>query len=382
MVKIHKVSTGLEALQHDVGHGATVLAGKESIMLLNGGPVIATTGSAGAILGSLGPKLGVIAGVGLTTALSAALTQMSYNYQLHSMRKLYAEEMAAKLGKSVEQLNDRDLERLAKGDAAKNIPANKTIADALKKEKRIRNIGIVVSIVASLASFAMLNFAVNQHMFEAMTGLMRPIAKAAAAMVAYHLIKAPMDWASLRLAGLHKDTAHDRILDIEKEHEKGRIISHEQVLDVFVKSNTELAAMIQSHYGKPFEKLSLATRQDITAQLAPVLQLDRLVTDINEGRMNATELAFTVEGQASGVQLRHAPELPEKPTFGNLVRESFSKIAGHFRKPQLRPETPVPAAKEIPVAAFAPQAAETAPVISHVERLQQQRATTSEQLQR
>ncbi len=369
MPSVHKVDTGLQVLKHDLGYGTTLVAGKEGIVLLNGGPVIAASGSAGATLATFGPQLGVLVGLGLTTALSAALTQMSYNYKLHNIGQLYSEELEAKLGKPAGKLKDKDLEIIAKGDPSRGIEANKTIADALKKARRNRNIGVVLSVIASLASFALVNVAIGAEMFSGMNGASATIAEMATGVVSYNMIKEPLKWITGRVLGLHKDTAHDRISDIERDHEKGKTISREQVFDVFVKASPELDAMIKLQYGKNYDDLGLSARQQITAALGPMIQLDRMVEGINSGRFNATELAFTVEGQSSGVVPKTEAEVPEKEGLLDKFKDGFTKLAAHFRKPEFGREK----SQALQTVAFA-NIPERAPGLSHVERLQQSRA--------
>ena len=76
---------------------------------------------------------GALMGIGLTTALSAGITQVHYRRERDEIRELYREELAEKLGKRPKDVTDKDLDILAKGDSARGIEPNRTLAGILHK---------------------------------------------------------------------------------------------------------------------------------------------------------------------------------------------------------------------------------------------------------
>ena len=87
-------------------------------------------------------------------------------------------------------------------------------------------------------------------------------------------------------------------------------------MSVFAAANPELGRYIVAEYGKHFDDLTLADKQQATNILGRFMPIDRLVLDINSGKVNVSELAFAVEGQISGVN--HDTFIPEKPKLGLL----------------------------------------------------------------
>ncbi len=79
--------------------------------------------------------------------------------------------------------------------------------------------------------------------------------KACIGLATYNAVKIPLHWMGDKLFGLDKETTHDRIVSLQREHEAGKAISREQVLSVFAGANPQLDRFIAAEYGKQFDKL-------------------------------------------------------------------------------------------------------------------------------
>lgn len=274
------------------------------------GAASATTGVGGAIL------------VGGFGAVSAVVNQIEYNAQKKNIAVFYDEELSAKLHKSVKKVDASDLESLEKGDTKKHIEENGTIKGAIRKERLIRNVGIAASFIASVATYALMGAVVGH---PALAFDLPTVARVAVSVLTYMALKVPVVEFAKSMLGLNKETTHDKIVEIAKDRRQGKSITREQVVEVFVSGNKDLSQYVEDHFGKKYEALALADKVNVAENLAKILPIDTITANINSGVTSASELAFTVEGQMSGV----LPKAPEKREHRSML-ESFKHKCQHI----------------------------------------------------
>jgi len=292
---------------NDVGYkikrNGVYLAGKEFIMQMGGREAITLLGGASVGFGITLPALTTL---GLTAAVSAGMTQMDYLHERDRLKEFYAQEIAAKLGKK--EVTDKDLTKLAE--------QNGTIRDAIDKAKDNRNFSVIMSFTASLLSLAAVVYA--GPAFKEMNEVATFLLKSALGLAVYHSVKKAAHWVSDMIFGVDKETAHDRIVTLQKERDAGKIISPQQVLSVF----------IIAQYGDRFEKFSEPLKQKAVEDIVKRTSIMELTDNINSGKINVGELAFAVEGEISGVE--NAPgAVPKKQ---GMLEKAVSKLAGMFTK--------------------------------------------------
>jgi len=144
----------------------------------------------------------------------------------------------------------------------------------------------------------------------------------------YNAVKFPLHWVGDKVFGLDEETTHDRIVSLKKDREAGKVISREQVLSIFAGAHPQLDSFVTEQYGQPFDKLDLESKQRVADEIEKLIPLERLTSDINSGKINATELAFAVDGQISGVE--HNGPAPKK--YGMLgAMWTGMRSAFHFK---------------------------------------------------
>ena len=89
--------------------------------------------------------------IGIAGAVSAGLTQMDHIHRKENLKEFYKEELSSKLNKPIEQLSRSDLNVMAKG--------NGVIDEEMARNRKQRNFGVVLSLVASMASLAVITLA-------------------------------------------------------------------------------------------------------------------------------------------------------------------------------------------------------------------------------
>lgn len=358
-----------EVVKHVTGH--------ESVNLLNGAQPL-TQGING-VFTAFGPHAGVVIGLGMMSAINASLAYAEYNSERREILDTYRDELSAKLGKDRRKLRYKDIDRVAEGSMEQGVESNHTLNQALQKARSYRNLNVGLSIFASLGSFALISIAFPPAAPGAAIiahGAAEVITQAAIGLITYLSIKAPLKWIGEKVLGLDRETTHDRIVSLERDRARGRFITREQVLSVFVSANEELDTMIRKTHGKQFDKLKLAEQQQIAAEFGKLIGLDQLTDAINHRQMKASELAFTVEGQVSGF-VRAEDEPQAKGWFGALKEKLFG--ASPPPREYAAPQTPfsMPQYADDPpsrsfVERLARKPAEAG--VSHVERLEQSRA--------
>src|SRR5262249_4957383 len=87
-----------------------------------------------------------------------------------------------------------------------------------------------------------------------------------------------------------------------------------------------LSNLIKAQHGLEFDELSLVDQQRATVEMSKYLPLVQITNDINAGKMSVSELAFAVDGQASGV--KHAK--PVKLKQRNIFQRMWDVVADRF----------------------------------------------------
>lgn len=268
-----------------------------------------TTGSMGSNFAAAFGPVGII-----FSALAGILIgQANYKSKFAAVVDLYRDEAAAKLGKSPDKIREKDIELLAKGDPARGIAANKTIAEELDKMKHSRSRKMLISGVSILATVAVMGAVFTGGAVGTLPWLAGFALKTLAAVAIHKVLEKPIEHVIKKVFGTKSITTHERIADLSREHRNGKAIGREQVADIFISSNAELSQFVQNQYGKPYDFLNVRDKLAVADAFEQYLPLKAITESLNSGRIKVSELAFSVEGQASGV----AP---------NSVKDSLSII--------------------------------------------------------
>jgi len=224
----------------------------------------------------------------------------------------------------------RDLEIVAKGDPSRNIPPNKVLAEEIKKENRCMAFGIVFSVVASLAAIALAPLIISAipglAALAESGAIAHTLIKGAAGLLMYNAVKKPLHALGDKCFHIDSETTADRIKLIGEGVERGQVISQEQILGVYVSSDKRLANYVKLNYGTDYDHLSTAKQNNLVNALNQDLRLDVVAEAINSKRICSTELAFAVQGEASGVRLDEWRAPPK-----SIVDEMLGKAQDVFR---------------------------------------------------
>ncbi len=380
-------SHDLLTTQQKATHMGVSFLGKEGVILASGvgagtaGVVSASGGAAAALEGMLG-----VTAVSVAAAAGAIVSQMNYKYRRDHLREMYKHEVGAVLGKSADKVTNKDIELVAKGSPEEGIEANKSIAEGLDKLKKSRNVGVLVSALSILATVAMMVFAgpvITAAVSDVLVGgtlaaavpYAAFITKASIAFGIHHVLEKPIDWVGKKLFGVEQTTTHERISSLEKDHRDGKFLGREQVLGVFVGANEQLNQFVQAQYGKQYDKLSVHDKRAVADIFEKYVPITKITESLNSGQVRVSELAFSVEGKASGVV---PGTIADSRSIIGKAREKLHEVGTHIsNKLQNTPVVKAAVASE-PKASVAPKRAvveydNPAPKVSFVERENQRR---------
>lgn len=307
--------------------------------------------------------------LGLTAAVSAAVTQIEYLDKMKMLAKFYSKELGAVLGKDSTKIKAEDLEAVARGSLLAKRDGNRVITEQISQSRRRRNLGVALSAISSVATLGLLELAlpgIGQGLAAAagavQDSIVQVIAKGLIGLATYHAIKGPLHWLGDKLLDTDKHTTHERIEEISRDIKKGKAISKEQVFAVFVAANPDVAEVIVNKFGKGYDDLELRQKQQLTENLGKMMEVDTVTDAINGGRMDVAELAFVSVGQASGAKasegqtqkkgvmarvketlhhMTHADDKHPKRSFADRVRRQPADGLSHLeRLEQSRSEGP------------------------------------------
>lgn len=373
-------------------HAGLSYLGKEGVILASGagvgtaGVVSASGGISSAIEGVIG-----IGAVSVAAAAGAVVSQMNYKNKRDHMREMYKHEVAAVLGKSPEKVTNKDVDLVAKGSPEDGIESNKSIAEGVDKLKKSRTVGVLVSALSILATVAIITLfaqAISASIASAMVGSSLASLAPAASFVAkgiiafgiHHALEKPIDWVGKKIFGVEHTTTHERIASLEKDHKNGKFLEREQVLGVFVGANKQLDQFVKEQYGKQYDNLSVRDKRAVADIFENYVPVTKITENLNSGRVHVSELAFSVEGKASGVI---PGSVSDSRSIIGKAREKIHEVGTHIsKKLQDTPLVKVAAMVEPALATVAPKRTvveydNPAPKQSFVERENQRRAAAA-----
>ncbi len=283
----------LRLITNILGHGGAASLGLK-----------AATGKATLLAGAAG-----LASVGVSTGVSAYLNYKEYQYEQRQLMNLYRGEIAAKLGKDKSLVTVDDLKSLAE--------INPTLDEELKRSRRKMRVQTGVDLLSTFSSYGAV-VGVFSFFAASITAVTLPMLFAgfAVAVLTHYVAEKILEPVSHKLFNIHERTPIDRIRTMEMDQQRGRKISQEQVLAVYVAASPDLQNMIKKDFGQSFDNLSLIKQHEAAVRYGPTLGLQQVTDAINENRLSARELTFRIHGDTSGAY-------PE-PTMHQQVQQKLS----------------------------------------------------------
>ena len=332
------------------------------------GIVATTIGAAG--IATFAPA---VMSLGAGAFIAHWLGRSEHTHREEAMTDLYRREVAKLSGKEPENVTVKDFEHIAR--------KNPTLQEAIdRSEKRINADTAGWFFTALLAATATVGVGIllTTTFGAAAPGLLlgKIVFGGMASMATIATTRGKIKEIVDKSYEVDQPTAYDRIQSLEMKQATGKILSRriqrEDIFDVYVSANPELAREIEGRYGSSYASLPDNKRHEVMLSYDKRLGLSAVLEAIHANEFNAQELAFRVHGQESGVS--PDPTLTQhitngvshaKERIGHLrqkSQEAYQSLVGRFRKQE--------ESQEIEAEMQQPEVESELPQGRHAERLE------------
>lgn len=254
---------------------------------------LAATGISAALgFGIVLPAAVVAGGGALLSVFSRMTRQAIYEDQ---MVALYRGDIAVELGKAPADITRADLKEAAK--------SNEVLEQALARQKNKTRISIGTALLSAATTFGLVYF------FGAAGGLHDAAVKtlgqgwgfvtnligigtvsAISNLVLHDGLQAAIGYKT----GVNKAAAHDMILAITYNLQRGHGVSATQVYGVLAAGDPALARRIRLQFGHDYAGLNPAVQRQVLTQIGVADAMQQLADDINHGRTTPGHLAYLI----------------------------------------------------------------------------------------
>jgi hypothetical protein len=311
----------LDEIVHDVKRWGVWASGQAAKQAVNYGGQSLSWISAG--LGTVVTPVVSMIGVGIGAGISAAVAEIDRQKEEAKMVSFYREEVGAILGIPPKAVTAKDLRLAAYGDPERGIEAHDTLKEHLEQLEKRRNVQAGASIIAGVASFAMINLLPAASVMIA-GAAMPAVAALGVAVVGGFIVNHVAKAIGSEIFDSDEKTTHEKVVELSRAQRMGKEVSRSQVMDIYISADKEIQQEIEKRHGKPYESLPIARKHLICNELGAQIGLDAVVHDLGHRQVKIQELAFLSQGENSGV-----PRLPEPPaTMLQKMREA-TVAAGH-----------------------------------------------------
>ena len=250
---------------------------------LKGGALV----SAAATFGSMGAILAGVALLGLSLYRNHVITR---NVK-HDLLKQYKSEIASALSKDESNLSVEDVEQAAITiNGGRNV-----ISETLQKLHHNHRISdrasMIGSIITTAASAALPILVPVQFInwFGAWT------AGGVVSNVMYFLAEE----IAQKTGGAYKQFGSNNVVKAIHQQSKSSPVSPEQVMQVFVEAQPDLAQQIQDYFHRRYGDLSFKDKREVTARYRDIIPAKEWAEAINAGQRSATALAINAYNMAA-----------------------------------------------------------------------------------
>ncbi len=218
---------------------------------------------------------------------------------------------------------------------------NEVIEQALTRQRHINIVSFATSALAGAVTLGLLYFMLppgahalaDNPIAQKITGFFAEHFGNAARIVQYFAAGIISGTSSLILhdgleaaigvgSGISKAAAHDLILGIDRDVQRGRSVSPEQVYGVLVAGDLELQQAIKRQFGQSYSQMKPQDQHQVLATIGVLDEMQALAAGIMQGSVKPGHLAYMI-GEARGnrqkqVTVEMTPALPT-PVRGNFV---------------------------------------------------------------
>lgn len=254
----------------------------------------------------------------LITGFQAFMDYRKEQNARYDLLNNYREEVAVKLGIDPKGVTVKDVEMLVNGNVEMGIDPNPILAEAWQRTGKSLRMRLVTT---AIAGFAALGLVLGTPFAQDVQSIVHTVTSDNPFGLAFtytgltltgglvlQTINRVLDAVGAMVLGINKSTVQDHIRMLDKQLQRGQMLTREQVMSVFVAADAGLAERIEYYYGKPYDRLPPTYQRHAALHLGAECGVEEMTYDLNFGYVKTQELAFAAVGQSSGVQPMRHPE--------------------------------------------------------------------------
>lgn len=283
-----------------------------------------------------------------------------YSDYQKDMLHMYCEDVAERLNMPVSEVTTAHLRKVADGDPMLGLPPNAIIAEALDRQRATSFLSVLTSAIAATATFGLLSFDTHSTVSEWLKSglskisdsllehseLIQEISVGIVSAASSLILHDGLDAGIGHFMGLSRTTAHDRINHIAKQRERGKAVSAEQVFDVFLAANPELAQQVQQQFNQGFLGFSTKERRQAMQAIGIEEMMQQMADSINEGNLRVASLTFSLDASQIEDSLKSARKEAFAQTRGQLHSNGYQHQSMAQAQTQEKPgERPRPSSR-------------------------------------
>jgi hypothetical protein len=301
--------------------------------------IISTAVIAASFIGSTPGMVAIAVGSVAWNVFTRHISQQRYE---QNMLQFYSDEVAAAVDKSADEITVDDLKKAAYGDPYHDIPRNEVLSYALDRQKAKSWLSFGVAVVAGLATFGLIYAGLPGAVEHILGGSQNMLANFSTSIVAFtssFIINNGMEAAIAKVSNITRLSAHDRILRVERTQSRGKDVGPTQVLDVFISANPTLEKRLRSEHKKRYSSMNHSEKTSVMEALGLTQFMTRLAEGLNNESIDATELAFIVNGaeplSRRGRETLHGMT-PQHPDAPPAPEQTAAHLVARLNAPQQR----------------------------------------------
>ncbi len=262
----------------------------------------------------------VVAGVVLL-GISAYRNHVITRNIKHDLLKHYKSEIASIVGKDEGRLTIVDLEQAAEQMNGGHNVLSESLRSVEHNQKIANRASIVGAFVTTAAAAALPVLVPLQYVNWFGAAVVGGLVSNAFYFVADEVVQ--------KTGGAFKQYRANNSIKMLHQQSKAAMVSPEQVMQVFVEAQPQLAEQIQDYYQRPYGDLSFKDKREVALRYRDIVPTKEWAEEINSGRKSANALAADAYGLLA---LPASMPLPMPPSALNLAQQAGHSFAAKLEE--------------------------------------------------
>jgi hypothetical protein len=287
-------------------------------------------------------------------ALSGLIRLRDMQYNLDRMADIYRTDIADQLGIAPGEVTRVHVHTLAYGDANRGIAANPIFREEVEREWQKTWLKFATTALAATVSFGLIAWGAAHESVKALMpdswwgNALKYTSVGIVSGSTGLVLNTGLDWLVQGLTQIGSVSVHDRIARMERDMQRGRTVTQEQVFALFAAANDRLGNGIRQRFGASYDVLSIEQKHAAIRASGLESVTQHICEEINRGAMRPGAMAFVLSGQRGLMRDEVVAQLPPatvpaptmerapQPGFVEKLRLSARAQASHAEREEMR----------------------------------------------